>query len=272
MAFRKDCKRVKTDGVIWRTQMTALPGHLSFSETWHPRKHLVDLGEPVNLKCQARHPACIPHSTHGLGGPGGLNFEISPTIFFVVNHKEPKIMKRIENPRPPGLQTNHLNCYKIFHVDEIQTGYIWVSTSGINGKDAKYMTEFKELYKTYSHIKALQDMWRIVKTCEDNWRHIKTCQDHSRSIQYQSTVERISTSWPVFQQLCCHSPLHRTRSDAEWKWHAWRACPMANRWLKTLKNIGLQFIRLVHVRGVLWVQWKMHHFITLTCILGVSNL
>ena len=42
------------------------------------------------------------------GGPGGLNFhEISLTIF-VVNHKEPKIMKRIENPRPPGPQTNQV--------------------------------------------------------------------------------------------------------------------------------------------------------------------
>ena len=31
---------------------------------------------------------------------------------------------------------------------------------------------------------------------------------------------------------------------------------MANRWLKTVKTIGLQFIRLVHVRGLLWVQMK----------------
>ena len=81
--------------------------------------------------------------------------------FFVMNHKEPQIMKRIEHPGPPGPQTaNEVlreQLQYVFRVDEIKTGCILVSTVGVNGKDAKHMTEFKELYKTYSRIKAFEE-------------------------------------------------------------------------------------------------------------------
>ena len=216
MVFLKDCKRVKTDGVIWRTQMTALPGNLSFSETWHPRKHLVDLGEPVNLKCQARHPACIPHSTHGFGGARWLKFWDISDHFFVVNHKEPKIMKGIENPRPPGPQTNQV-LLELLQDLSCRWDPDWLYL-GLNIRDQWQRCKIYDwIQGIVQNVLPYQSTTRHVKNCEDMWRQLKTYQNMSRSFQiYPVSIN----SWEDIDKLTRFSatvlPLSAAQ-DKEWR-------------------------------------------------------
>ena len=81
---------------------------------------------------------------------------------FVVNHKEPKIMKRIENPKPPGPQTNQVLLEQLQHLS-CRLGQEWLYF-GLNGNDANYITEFKEFVQ---NILLYQSILRHVKNCED---------------------------------------------------------------------------------------------------------